>query len=98
MNEILHDPLSVSKDAAIVCAGLSRSFGEVQALKNLNLSVPYGSIYGFLGRNGAGKTTTIRILAGLAQPSSGSAWVVGIEATRPDSNAMLSFFSAPLMQ
>ncbi len=84
---IQHDPPAASKDAAILCTGLSRSFGEVQALKNLTLSVPYGSIYGFLGRNGAGKTTTIWILAGLAQPTSGSAWVAGIEATRPDSNA-----------
>lgn len=80
---------------AIRCVGLSRSFGEIQALKNLNLSVPYGSIYGFLGRNGAGKTTAIRILAGLALPSSGSAWVAGIEATRPNSAARQHFGYLP---
>ena len=85
----------VSEDVAICCVGLSRSYGEVQALKNLNLSVPYGSIYGFLGRNGAGKTTSIRILVGLAQPSSGYAWVAGIEATRPDSNARQHFGYLP---
>ncbi len=85
----------VGGDAAIRCVGLSRNYGEVQALKNLNLSVPYGSIFGFLGRNGAGKTTTIRILVGLAQPSSGSAWVAGIEATRTDSVARQCFGYLP---
>jgi ABC-2 type transport system ATP-binding protein len=81
--------------AAIACAGLSRSYGKVQALKNLNLNVPYGSIFGFLGRNGAGKTTTIRILAGLAQPSSGSAWVAGVDATQTDSQARQHFGYLP---
>ncbi len=80
---------------AIRCVGLSRRYGEVQALKDLNLSVPYGSIFGFLGRNGAGKTTTIRILAGLAQPTSGTAWVAGIEATRTDSIARQRFGYLP---
>ncbi|RPI84422.1 MAG: ABC transporter ATP-binding protein [Chloroflexi bacterium] len=83
------------QDNAISCIGLSRNYGKVQALKNLNLTVPYGSIFGFLGRNGAGKTTTIRILAGLAQPSSGSAWVAGIEATRTDSTARERFGYLP---
>ena len=82
-------------EAAIHCVGLSRSYGEVQALKDLNLSVPYGSIFGFLGRNGAGKTTAIRILTGLAQPSSGSAWVTGLDATRTDSAARQRFGYLP---
>jgi ABC-2 type transport system ATP-binding protein len=82
-------------ESAIRCEGLSRSYGEVRALKNLNLSVPYGSIFGFLGRNGAGKTTTIRILCGLAQASQGSAWVAGIEATRADSSARQHFGYLP---
>jgi ABC-2 type transport system ATP-binding protein len=82
-------------EAAICCIGLSRNYGEVQAIKNLNLAVPYGSIFGFLGRNGAGKTTTLRILAGLAQPSSGSAWVAGVDATRPDSLARQRFGYLP---
>jgi len=80
---------------AIRCVGLSRSYGEVQALKDLNLTVPYGSIFGFLGRNGAGKTTTIRILVGLAHPSAGSAWVAGIEVTRTDSVARQRFGYLP---
>ena len=81
--------------AAISCAGLSRNYGDVQALNNLNLTVPYGSIFGFLGRNGAGKTTTIRILTGLSQPTSGSAWVAGMEATRSDSIARQRFGYLP---
>ncbi len=47
----------------------------------MGLSVPYGSVFGFLGRNGAGKTTTMRLLAGLARPSAGQAWVGGWETT-----------------
>ncbi|BBB47061.1 ABC transporter ATP-binding protein [Pelolinea submarina] len=50
---------------------LSRNFGELKAVDNLDLSVPEGSIYGFLGPNGAGKTTTIRMLLGLVHPSNG---------------------------
>jgi ABC-2 type transport system ATP-binding protein len=82
-------------DAAISIIGLGRSYGEIQALKNLNLSIPYGTIFGFLGRNGAGKTTTIRILTGLVKASTGSAWVAGIEATRTDSIARQRFGYLP---
>jgi ABC-2 type transport system ATP-binding protein len=64
---------------AIHTTGLTRRYGEVDALVDLDLSVPYGSIFGYLGRNGAGKTTTIRLLTGLAQPTSGRAWVAGYE-------------------
>jgi ABC-2 type transport system ATP-binding protein len=94
MRDHLEIPPNVDGNA-ISCIGLSRHYGEVQALKNLNLTVPYGSIFGFLGRNGAGKTTTIRILTGLAQPSSGSAWVAGVEATRLASNARQRFGYLP---
>ena len=88
----VHNP---AVDYAISCIGLSRDYGNVQALKNLDLTVPYGSIFGFLGRNGAGKTTTIRILAGLSQPGSGSAWVAGFEATRSNSTARQRFGYLP---
>jgi ABC-2 type transport system ATP-binding protein len=88
-------PGAANGDCAIRCSGLSRSYGAVQALIELNLAVSYGSIYAFLGRNGAGKTTTIRILTGLAQPSAGSAWVAGIDATRTDSAARQRFGYLP---
>jgi ABC-2 type transport system ATP-binding protein len=66
---------------AIRIEGLTKKFGQVQALAGLSLAVEAGSVYGFLGPNGAGKTTTIRILAGLARADAGRAWVDGVEAT-----------------
>jgi ABC-2 type transport system ATP-binding protein len=63
--------------SVIETQGLGKSFGEVQALKSLDLAVPKNSITGFLGPNGAGKTTTIRLLLGLNRPSTGSARVFG---------------------
>ncbi len=80
---------------AIHCQGLSKRYGEIDALKQLDLAVPYGSIFGYLGRNGAGKTTTIRLLTGLARPTSGVATIVGIETTNGDSNAREKFGYLP---
>jgi ABC-2 type transport system ATP-binding protein len=80
---------------AIRCENLSRRYGEVEALKPLNLEVPAGSIFGFLGRNGAGKTTTMRLLAGLARPSTGRAWIAGVETTQADSAARAQFGYLP---
>lgn len=82
-------------EIAIRTENLSRHYGEVQALKPLNLDVPAGSIFGFLGRNGAGKTTTMRLLAGLARPSTGRAWIDGIETTQADSAARATFGYLP---
>lgn len=82
-------------EIAIRCQNLSRRYGEVDALKPLNLEVPAGSIFGFLGRNGAGKTTTMRLLAGLARPSTGRAWIDGIETTQADSAARATFGYLP---
>lgn len=64
---------------AIRTTGLRKTFGAVRALDGLDLEVEAGTIFGFLGPNGAGKTTTIRILAGLARPTAGRAWVTEIE-------------------
>ncbi len=82
-------------DEAIRCQQLSKEYGSVQALKPLDLVVARGSIFGFLGRNGAGKTTTMRLLTGLAQPTTGRAWVAGVEATTADSAARRSFGYLP---
>src|SRR5215471_16317623 len=57
--------------------GLTKSFGDTQALKGINFEVPRGQVVGFLGPNGAGKTTTMRILAGYLTPTSGKAFVAG---------------------
>ncbi len=80
---------------AIACKNLSRTYGKVQALNNLNLEVPTGAIFGCLGRNVAGKTTTIRLLTGLARPTTGRAWVNGVETTRADSAARAEFGYLP---
>jgi len=57
--------------------GISKKFGEIQALQEISFSVKEGEIFGFLGPNGAGKTTTIKILSGLLKPDSGLAFVNG---------------------
>jgi ABC-2 type transport system ATP-binding protein len=64
-------------DPIVQASGLTRSFGKVQALRGLDLSVMPGEIYGLVGPDGAGKTTAIRILAGLMSPSGGEARVAG---------------------
>lgn len=64
---------------AIRTLNLSRTFGQVQAVDDLSLEVPTGSVFGFLGPNGAGKTTTIRLLLGLLEPTAGQAEVLGFD-------------------
>ncbi|MCP5115496.1 MAG: ABC transporter ATP-binding protein [bacterium] len=64
--------------AAIEVKDLRKVFGAKAAVDGLNLSVPAGSFFGFLGPNGAGKTTTIRMLMGLAPPTSGSIKMLGL--------------------
>jgi ABC-2 type transport system ATP-binding protein len=83
------------QEVAIHTEGLTRRYGEVDALVDLDLSVPYGSIFGFLGRNGAGKTTTIRLLTGLAHPTRGRAWVAGYETTNSSHRARRLFGYLP---
>ena len=83
------------QEVAIHTEGLTRRYGEVDALVDLDLSVPYGSIFGFLGRNGAGKTTTIRLLTGLAHPTRGRAWVAGYETTNSSHQARRLFGYLP---
>ncbi len=58
---------------------LSKQYGQIQAVRNLNLQVQKGEVYGFLGPNGAGKTTTILMLLGMVTPTSGRATVLGRE-------------------
>jgi ABC-2 type transport system ATP-binding protein len=63
---------------AIQTEGLTRRFGDLVAVNQLNLAIPKGSIYGFLGPNGCGKSTLIRMLTGLLEPSEGKATVLGM--------------------
>src|SRR5690606_13788192 len=69
-------------DAAIVTQGLVRRFGDRVAVDELDLTIPRGSIYGFLGPNGSGKSTTIRLLTGLLSPHHGQINVLGLELPR----------------
>ncbi len=61
---------------------LTRRFGDLTAVDHINMKVPKGSIYGFLGPNGCGKSTTIRMLCGLLLPSEGSAVVLGVDVQK----------------
>lgn len=63
----------------VIAQGLGKRYGDLWALRDLDLAVPAGSILGLLGHNGAGKTTAIRILTTLARPTEGSATVAGID-------------------
>jgi ABC-2 type transport system ATP-binding protein len=67
---------------AISTEHLTRRFGELVAVQDVNLRVAPGQFFGFLGPNGAGKSTTIKMLTGLLAPSSGSMQVLGIDLTR----------------
>lgn len=62
--------------------GLTKNYGSVRAVDNLSLTIKRGEIFGLLGPNGAGKTTTILMMLGLSEPTSGKAWVCGVDATK----------------
>jgi ABC-2 type transport system ATP-binding protein len=66
-------------DLVIETHSLHKQYGTTRAVDGLEMHVPRGSVYGFLGRNGAGKTTTIRLLAGLIQPTGGHARVLDLD-------------------
>jgi ABC-2 type transport system ATP-binding protein len=68
---------------AVTTVNLSKRYGNVLAVDNLNLTVPEGTIFGLLGPNGAGKTTTMRMLLGLIRPTSGFATVLGQDCRDP---------------
>ena len=73
-------PVAEAGFAAIETHGLTRRFGAQLAVDGLDLRVPRGSFYGFLGENGAGKSTTISMLTGLLAPSGGAMRVLGLDA------------------
>ncbi len=77
--------LDEARDAngyAVVARGLAKRFGNVEAVKGVDLELSKGEIYGFLGPNGAGKTTVVRMLTTLLAPTSGDATVAGFDVTR----------------
>ena len=76
-NSVLESEALANPDLAIETKGLFKSFGKQTAVNGIDLSVPKGSVFGFLGPNGSGKTTTIRMLLGLTSPSEGVVNVLG---------------------
>jgi ABC-2 type transport system ATP-binding protein len=74
----------MSENTAILTEGLTKHYGEVKALVDLDLEVKMGEVFGFLGPNGAGKTTMIRTILDLIHPTSGKATLVGLDS-RADS-------------
>jgi len=66
-------------EAAVITEGLTRRFGELVAVEEVNLSVDPGQFFGFLGPNGAGKSTTIKMLTGLLAPTAGRIRILGLD-------------------
>ena len=79
----------MTESLAIETVDLTKRYDRVEALRGLNLRVPSGSIFGFLGRNGAGKTTTAKVLLGMARPTSGLARVFGMPAEDPKASVAI---------
>jgi ABC-2 type transport system ATP-binding protein len=85
----------MNEQAVIHTRGLTRYFGKKPAVQDLNLEVPRGSVFAFLGRNGSGKTTTIRMLLGLLPPTRGGAAVLGcdIRTLTPEVRARIGYLT-----
>ena len=79
---------------AVVTQGLSREYGDIEAVDSIDLRIPRGEIYGFLGPNGAGKTTLVRMLITLLLPSSGGATVAGYDIVRQPNDIRLRIGAA----
>src|SRR5690348_3484382 len=63
----------------IETSSLTKTYGASRAINDVSFSVEEGEVFGFLGPNGAGKSTTIRLLMGLLRPTSGSAYITGLD-------------------
>lgn len=74
---------------AIEISNLTKNYGSKQALKGLNMTVPEGAIYGFIGENGSGKSTTEKLICGLIHPSDGQIKLFGKAHTDPDIRAQM---------
>src|SRR5512139_1520273 len=69
-------------DRSIVTEGLTRDFADLRAVDGVDLTIPSGRIFGFLGPNGSGKTTTVLMLTTILKPTAGSARVAGFDVSR----------------
>ena len=78
--------MSDAAPPAIRTEELAKRYGRITALAGLTMSIPAGDVFGFLGPNGAGKTTAVKLLLGLARPSSGEGWVLGAALSDRDAH------------
>ena len=76
------EPVPANGEPAIRITGLTKRYGSLFAVRDLNLEIPRGSVYGLIGPNGAGKTTTFSVLASLLKPTSGQVSVLGHDPVR----------------
>ncbi len=81
----------MSQAPAIVTRDLAKRYGAIQALAGLTMTIPRGAVFGFLGPNGAGKTTAVKLLLGLAQPTGGSAEILGRPVGEPASRRRVGY-------
>ncbi len=72
----------MSSSSTIVTAGLTKHYGDVKAVVDLDLAIDAGEVFGFLGPNGSGKTTTIRTMLDLIRPTAGTASILGLDSHR----------------
>ena len=75
----INNPKALDNEYAIQVQGLTKSYGNVQALRGIDLQIKRGEIFGFLGPNGAGKTTTIRCMLDMIRPDAGKALLLGLD-------------------
>jgi ABC-2 type transport system ATP-binding protein len=85
----------MNEQPVIRTQGLTRYFGAKPAVYDLNLEVPRGCVFAFLGRNGSGKTTTIRMLLGLLEPTRGEGSILGhdIRSLPPEVRARIGYLT-----
>src|SRR5205085_720443 len=90
-------PVLGSSDRVMACEtrGLFKQFGATKAVDGLNLRVPRGMLYAFLGSNGAGKTTSLRMIAGLLKPDAGEVFLEGSSLARDPAGAKLPLAYVP---
>jgi len=80
---------------AIELRSVSKRFGEFQALAPIDLTIPFGEVFGYLGPNGAGKTTTIRLMTGLLKPTTGTVQIAGYDVHEDYREARRQFAYIP---